>query len=184
MAIWSVLEPSLGIIAGCIATLRPLFKGLGIGRSTTHSSSELASSRRAHNFRGGPGSDRTQLSSRSGVQKLVEGPYTPTTTTNPSLRGDRGSGFGGGGFSRRWTSSTTCSGDIEMQAADAMAAPKAGMVRTKIMSNQEEWMELDPKTSGQQGISVYTSIHTESLPRQVASRAPQKQPWAESKGGL
>lgn len=33
VATWSVLEPSLGIIAGCVATLRPLFKHLGFGRS-------------------------------------------------------------------------------------------------------------------------------------------------------
>ncbi|KAH8883947.1 hypothetical protein GQ53DRAFT_629792, partial [Thozetella sp. PMI_491] len=31
VAIWSVMEPSLGIIAGCIATLRPLFKSWGFG---------------------------------------------------------------------------------------------------------------------------------------------------------
>ncbi|ROW11172.1 hypothetical protein VMCG_01153 [Cytospora schulzeri] len=35
VATWSVLEPSLGIIAGCVATLRPLFKHLGFGSSTT-----------------------------------------------------------------------------------------------------------------------------------------------------
>lgn len=34
MAIWSVLEPSLGIIAGCMATLRPLLKCVNIGRTT------------------------------------------------------------------------------------------------------------------------------------------------------
>ncbi|KAJ4394185.1 hypothetical protein N0V93_003402 [Gnomoniopsis smithogilvyi] len=33
VAIWSVLEPSLGIMAGCMATMRPLFKGFGIGRN-------------------------------------------------------------------------------------------------------------------------------------------------------
>jgi hypothetical protein len=31
LAIWAVLEPSLGIIAGCLASIRPLFKGLGVG---------------------------------------------------------------------------------------------------------------------------------------------------------
>ncbi|ROW01703.1 hypothetical protein VSDG_01989 [Cytospora chrysosperma] len=35
VATWSVLEPSLGIIAGCVATLRPLFHHLGFGGSTT-----------------------------------------------------------------------------------------------------------------------------------------------------
>lgn len=184
MAIWSVLEPSLGIIAGCIATLRPLFKGLGIGRDTTHGY-EFASSRRTHTAGGGPGSDRTRLSARSGAQKLVDGPYTPDTltTTNPSLRGETGSGLG---FTRRWTSSSTCSGDIEMQAAEAMHGSAKGTVRTKIMSSQEERREPDPETSGLLGISVYTSIHTESLPRAPASSLP-KQPWSavtQGQGGL
>lgn len=35
VAFWSFMEPSLGIIAGCVATLRPLFKGLGFGKRTT-----------------------------------------------------------------------------------------------------------------------------------------------------
>lgn len=34
-AIWSVIEPSLGIIAGCIATLRPLFVKFGISIKKT-----------------------------------------------------------------------------------------------------------------------------------------------------
>ncbi|KAK7969905.1 hypothetical protein PG988_008978 [Apiospora saccharicola] len=42
VAMWSVLEPALGIIAGCIATLRPLFKNLGLSglkRSKKYNSS-------------------------------------------------------------------------------------------------------------------------------------------------
>ncbi|KAI1841693.1 hypothetical protein JX265_006242 [Neoarthrinium moseri] len=31
LAVWSVIEPSLGIMAGCIATIRPLFKRAGFG---------------------------------------------------------------------------------------------------------------------------------------------------------
>jgi hypothetical protein len=40
LAVWSVLEPSLGIMAGCIASIRPLFKNLGFGlnRSKRYSS--------------------------------------------------------------------------------------------------------------------------------------------------
>ncbi|KAK8088242.1 hypothetical protein PG997_003203 [Apiospora hydei] len=41
VATWSVLEPALGIVAGCIATLRPLFKNLGLSalkRSRKYSS--------------------------------------------------------------------------------------------------------------------------------------------------
>lgn len=34
-AIWSVIEPSLGIIAGCIATLRPLFVKFGVSIKKT-----------------------------------------------------------------------------------------------------------------------------------------------------
>ena len=34
VAIWSVMEPSIGIIAGCTATLRPLFKSWGFGWSS------------------------------------------------------------------------------------------------------------------------------------------------------
>lgn len=34
-AIWSVIEPSLGIMAGCIATLRPLFVKFGISIKKT-----------------------------------------------------------------------------------------------------------------------------------------------------
>jgi hypothetical protein len=36
IAVWSVIEPGLGIMAGCMATIRPLFKGLGL--SLTRSS--------------------------------------------------------------------------------------------------------------------------------------------------
>ncbi|KAK8050368.1 hypothetical protein PG994_012098 [Apiospora phragmitis] len=42
VATWSVLEPALGIIAGCIATLRPLFKNFGLNglkRSKKYNSS-------------------------------------------------------------------------------------------------------------------------------------------------
>lgn len=35
MAIWSVLEPALGIIAACITTYRPLFKNWGFGWNST-----------------------------------------------------------------------------------------------------------------------------------------------------
>lgn len=31
IAVWSVIEPGLGILAGCTATIRPLFKGMGFG---------------------------------------------------------------------------------------------------------------------------------------------------------
>lgn len=42
VATWSVIEPALGIIAGCIATLRPLFKNMGFSglkRSRKYNSS-------------------------------------------------------------------------------------------------------------------------------------------------
>ncbi|KAI0125778.1 integral membrane protein [Xylariales sp. AK1849] len=35
IAIWSVIEPSLGIMAGCIAAIRPLFKNFGFGLNRT-----------------------------------------------------------------------------------------------------------------------------------------------------
>jgi hypothetical protein len=38
VAVWAVMEPSLGIIAGCAATLRPLFTGWGFGPSSSSSS--------------------------------------------------------------------------------------------------------------------------------------------------
>lgn len=42
IAVWTVLEPSVGIIAGCIATLRPLFKRWGFGPRSTAKESDPA----------------------------------------------------------------------------------------------------------------------------------------------
>lgn len=45
-AIWSVVEPSLGIMAGCIASIRPLFKtwGFGLNRSRRSASRQFQGS--------------------------------------------------------------------------------------------------------------------------------------------
>lgn len=46
LAVWSVIEPSLGMIAGSIAAIRPLFKAWGFGLRSTkrYASKELAGS--------------------------------------------------------------------------------------------------------------------------------------------
>ncbi|KAG8169815.1 hypothetical protein KVR01_000560 [Diaporthe batatas] len=81
VAIWSVMEPSLGIIAGCVATLRPLFKSLGFGKPTTqrygygpsHYGPSAASDRRTWGF------------ARNTMQKLSDGPFSPSTIDSSPL---------------------------------------------------------------------------------------------------
>ncbi|KAK6843187.1 hypothetical protein PG987_004047 [Apiospora arundinis] len=52
VATWSVLEPALGIIAGCIATLRPLFKSLGLS-GLKRSRKYISSSNKKQSHSGG-----------------------------------------------------------------------------------------------------------------------------------
>jgi len=54
LAIWTVLEPSLGIIAGCAATMRPLLKAWGLCPSGVTKPSRS----HVHDETGGPGSSK------------------------------------------------------------------------------------------------------------------------------
>ncbi|KAK8055260.1 hypothetical protein PG993_000487 [Apiospora rasikravindrae] len=73
VATWSVLEPALGIIAGCIATLRPLFKNFGLSglkRSMRYNSSNNKKQSHSGNSStgaGGSGPSRRMTRPSNGV---------------------------------------------------------------------------------------------------------------------
>lgn len=73
---------------------------------------------------------------------------------------------------RRWTWNSIHSGDIELQGPET-AAPGKAVVKTKIMGEKKSEIELTAEEFGLQGISVHTSIHTESMPVAMLSRAEQ-----------
>lgn len=176
VAIWSVLEPCLGIIAGCIATFRPLFQGMGFGRNTTNPHYRYTTSRRAP--RGDPysgdddggSSKRTWMlpstTSGGGTAKRAEGgslsPSTASTTPLPLAAQQDHAAPGRG----RWTWSSIPSEeggmeDVEMQAEVAARAESA--VKTQIVGSREPCPESPTGDSGLlRGINVRTSIHTES----------------------
>lgn len=173
VAIWSVLEPSLGIIAGCVATLRPLFKDLGFGRKTTinyHYGSRALRYRKSPGGGGGDGgSSRRSWFNRkaSYMQALGDGPLGTH---------DKSALVGSENFARQqvvWTppssngAETVCP-DIEMQPTQqpsplqTMKVPPRAIISTNIGANP--WAEFGER----HGISVQRSFHTEVQPRVLA----------------
>ncbi|KAK4457899.1 hypothetical protein QBC42DRAFT_316648 [Cladorrhinum samala] len=68
-AFWSVMETSLGIIAGCIVTLRPLLRGFGRKRHTwTSESSTGRSSERSTTLSTASESERTRTQQLRGIK--------------------------------------------------------------------------------------------------------------------
>lgn len=152
VAIWSVMEPSLGIIAGCVATLRPLFKSMGFGKPTTqrygYGSSRYgpsaASERRTWGF------------ARNTMQKLSDGPFSPSTIDSSRLE----SGAGVPSTSNNDESDM----DFEMQPQVPAPVPTQyhgkGIVSTKIASTP--WEDFAGHGNG---INVHTSVDISSQPR-------------------
>ncbi|KAM0330486.1 hypothetical protein ACHAQA_003430 [Verticillium albo-atrum] len=91
VAIWSVMEPALGIIAACVATFRPLFKNWGFGWSSQGGG--YAS--------GYPSGHHLQLSntnpSRSGGQRDPYGRHESVRLSRRATAVAAGGGGGGGG---------------------------------------------------------------------------------------
>lgn len=152
VAIWSVMEPSLGIIAGCVATLRPLFKSLGFGKQTTQRYGYGSS-------RYGPSVStdrRTWGFARNTMQKLSDGPFSPSTIDSSRLE----SGVGAQSVSHNDESDL----DFEMQpqgpAPVSTQYHGKGIVSTKIASTP--WEDFAGQRSG---INVHTSVNISSQPR-------------------
>lgn len=170
VAIWSVLEPSLGIIAGCVATLRPLFKGLGFGRkSTINYHYDSAALRYRKNPGGGAdgGSSRRSWFSRkaSYVEGLGNGPLG--THDNSALV----DAMSAARQQVKWTptsltGSETVYSDIEMQLTQhpSPAAPPKAIISTNIGANP--WAAFGKGN----GISVQKSFHTESIHTEIKSQ--------------
>lgn len=152
VAIWSVMEPSLGIIAGCVATLRPHFKSLGFGKPTTQRHGYGSS-------RYGPSaaSDRrTWGFARNTMQKLSDGPFSPSTIDSSRLESGAGIPL---------TSNNDESDmDFEMQPQVPAPVPTQylgkGIVSTNIASTP--WEDFAGQGSG---INIHTSVDISSQPR-------------------
>lgn len=138
-----MVEPSLGIIAGCIATLRPLVKGMGFGRNSTKGS-KYSYSRGNRYLEDGLGSDATWLS-RGAAQELTDGPPSPSDPCPAEIVG-KGPSV-----------------DIEMRAMEATEPPPS-TVKTDIVSNGRAGFH--DELSGLRGINVCRSIRLESQPSQ------------------
>lgn len=147
------MEPSLGIIAGCVATLRPLFKSMGFGKPTTQRygygssryGTSAASDRRTWGF------------ARNTMQKLSDGPFSPSTIDSSRLES-------GAGIHRTTSNNDESDLDFEMQpqgpAPVAMQYHGKGIVSTKIASTP--WEDFAGQRSD---INVHTSVNISSQPR-------------------
>lgn len=154
VAIWSVMEPSLGIIAGCVATLRPLFKTMGFGKPTTQRYGYGYGSSR---YGASAASDRrTWGFARNTMQKLSDGPFFPSTIDSSRLE----SGAGVQSMSNNDESDM----DFEMQPQEPAPASTQyhgkGIVSTRIASTP--WEDFTGQGSG---INVHTSVNISSQPR-------------------
>lgn len=150
MAIWSVMEPSLGIMAGCLATMRPLFKGFGIGHSPSRAylekyvpvSSKLARS--------------AGESSRFRIIKLGEC-VSPSitavgdTTLSPRLRG--GAAY----------PDNSISGPLDACTSPIALQFLRPTMKTDIFSNRDSITALQKEELSSQSISVHTTIRTSSI---------------------
>lgn len=162
VAIWSVMEPSLGIIAGCVATLRPLFKSMGFGKQTTQRYG-YGSSR----YGASAASDRrTWGLGRNTMQKLSDGPFSPSTIDSSRL--ESGAGI-------HPTTSNNDESDLDFELQPQGPAPAStqyhgkGIVSTKIASTP--WEDFAAHGSG---INVHTSVNISSQPRPPNSLSHQR----------
>lgn len=152
---------------------------MGFGRNTTNRYYAGYSSRRRQTRYGG-GSGPGSSSNRTWLSSIGAGPKRKMMMAHGSMLmmgGGGAPGAGGAGAPdaspptaaalRRWTWSSIHSGDIEMQRPDSAAAGEA-VVETKIVGNLDPEGEgrrrRSAEDSGLQGISVQTTIHTESVP--------------------
>lgn len=144
VGIWSVMEPSLGIIAGCIATLRPLVKSWGFGKETT--AGHPTTYPRSNPPRSWAHSAR--------VMKNMESGSPPTSNTYISNRDSAANTLENGS-------------EIELQGA-VQPTGKSSMTRTSIgKASTPVWLDL-PRTDM---INVRTSIdvttHEAPAPRET-----------------
>lgn len=175
-----MLEPSLGIIAGCAATFRPIFKTLGFGRNTTqqYPYGHSSRSRRARYGGTGEASNRTWTSPLDAGQKPPAQSQTRSTAsptaplvTEPGPR-----------IRRRWTWTSIHSVDIEMQGSAAASDPAEAVVKTRIEVDKNAASESSAEDSVSQGINVQTIIHTESTPLALLPSSAQAQQPAQADG--
>ncbi|KAI3401680.1 hypothetical protein diail_9344 [Diaporthe ilicicola] len=153
VAIWSVMEPSLGIIAGCVATLRPLFKSMGIGKPTTQRYGYGPS-----RYGTSAGTDRlTWGLARNTMQKLSDGPFSPSTINSSRLESQPIASSA----SNNDESDTM---DFEMRPQEPRPIltqdPGEGVVSTKIASTP--WEDF---AGGASGINVHTSVNISTQAR-------------------
>lgn len=153
VAIWSVMEPSLGIMAGCLATLRPLFKGFGIGRNVT----------RGYLDRYMPGSStlgRSNGGNKSFRLNKSSGGVSPSTMeielSSPGFKDDAAS-------IRTHSSTRPLRIGLEPSTSPLSVSFLRPSVRTNIMSNRDLAAAHHTTESGSQAISVHTIIRTESI---------------------
>jgi len=124
VAIWSVMEPSLGIIAGCAATLRPLFKAWGFGpKSRLRDRHSYHSQSRSGRNGGWPSSQSQHLQkmskSTSGSRTVRRDELDDARSDIELTGGSTRSGRADGG-----SEGTEPQGKVEVHGFDVLSRPK------------------------------------------------------------
>ncbi|CAN8099005.1 unnamed protein product [Discula destructiva] len=154
VAIWSVLELSLGIISCCLATLRPLFKRFGVGRNTTKGTTSFGVD---YYRKSAPTVERRPSGPTFRLQKLDGFGMPPAPQSNSHLSRSMSSSME---LTRR--DSSLVSKHDEVHMVEPLEIPRPSVI-TNIRSSRDPWAEHPTVDSRTQGISVHTSIRTESI---------------------
>lgn len=155
MAIWTIAEPSLGIIAGCLATLRPLLKGFSFGQNTL-----------ATTIVTGGASRRTAATNDKEPTPQLQKPdefCSPSYTAEDIPLTSQACRTGSGSRQRATSESSLGSEYHEFHRANEPAVAPQPSICTTIVGSREPWKH-GPKDCGSesQRIIVHTSILTET----------------------
>lgn len=128
MGIWSAIEPALGIIAGSMATLRPLFKSLRDAKTKRRYGPEYGSVSHSDK-RSGPASRR---SIRGGF--LFPRPFRPATVSSEDVPVELRDKRSSGGWVTLPASDGTERGKMQSLSPAAAKPPKSGILSTTTIS--------------------------------------------------
>ncbi|KAF2815709.1 uncharacterized protein BDZ99DRAFT_432408 [Mytilinidion resinicola] len=153
-AIWSTIEPGVGIIAGSLATMRPLFKSVFTSVRDLTSSASQISKRMSRSFRSPPasGADKSVLDSQKrGSAYLRPDNYSGndsqhTRTTTTAVSKDGRSTEMKPGFSATQTAASSEYIVTRNEDQDGQW-PFDRSVLVTHMSNEEDGIEVDRRSS-------------------------------------
>lgn len=130
IAIWSTIEPGAGIIAGCLATLRPFVKGVFL---------------KARTIRSSIGSSKKDMSNSSNLEQTHTGPETVSAEKYRhmgSLRSERGTH---GNIHRPYDEHAQTRGKLCREGGSAECILEEMEPAYTITSRSRESLELDPE---------------------------------------